>query len=387
MFKNYSKKFILQIGLLFGFLYFVYFYIIYYAGSDMPVHTMFAREMLEGKIKYSGNFILYGLINFLTVNFSLFFSKLLSLTDISNLSLCLLLAAATTYRFCWVYNNIQEDNANWKRFLIALSFLFVFAIPIPSIIIKGNWYLSNFVPNVWHNSTTIFLFPFAITLFEMSMKQINEYCGKRNKWIIILVILNIFIKPSYFFVWVCVYPFFLLLNYGLSSKLLKSLIPVIVGIIFLFIEYLYIYFFNSDGTKVAIKPFLIFTYFSRLRWLPLTLIFSYLFPGLYFLLNIKRLYKNKEFLFCYISLFIAIIIFMLFIETEPRTFAGNFAWQIFICTWLCFYVTVSDLLKLKNINISPRTYILSKTLIIIYIIHTLIGIIYLGRYLLKGTYY
>jgi hypothetical protein len=63
-------------------------------------------------------------------------------------------------------------------------------------------YLSKFVPLVWHNSTTILLFPFAILLFWKQLKMLdtkNEISAKEIAVINILVVLNLLIKPSFIF--------------------------------------------------------------------------------------------------------------------------------------------------------------------------------------------
>jgi hypothetical protein len=385
-----STKEILQISFLFVFLFFVYASLTFLKVSDMSAHASFAIQMSEGTRNYAGNFILYGLINVFTFCFSPIFSFVMSLPAVSKLSLSFLLAMATTYKFHWVLKHVWECETEWKRFFVALSLIFVAAIPIPSVFITGNWYLGNFMPNVWHNSTTIFLFPFAVILFAMSIKQIEKFGNRRNFWLLLFVFLNIFIKPSYFFVWVCVYPFFLFVKYGLTSKFLKGLIPVIAGLVLLFIQYLYIYHFDKvigDESSVVIKPFQVYTIFTPLYMVPWTLLFSLLFPILYFVLNFKRLYKNNVFLFVYTSLFVAIAIFMLFMETGIRASHGNFYWQIIICSWLCFYVSLSDwLANKKQKQLEQNGNFKAKFLISVYVIHAIVGVAYLGKYLL-GNYF
>ncbi|MDR2207307.1 MAG: hypothetical protein LBE36_14245 [Flavobacteriaceae bacterium] len=388
--KRYSKKDALQTSIVLIVLFSVYCYLTAFARSDMPAHADFAIKMSQGKITI-GNFILYGLINTLSFCFS-FLPSLMSPLVIAKISLVFLLALATTYRFRWTYNHL-ECSVQWQRFLLALSLIFVVAIPIPSIFVTRYLYLGNFTPNVWHNSTTIFLFPFAIMLFTISMKQLEGYNSRRNLWLLLFVFLNIFIKPSYFFVWVCVYPLFLFVKYRLSLKFLKGLIPVVIGMIFLFVEYLWIYYFGGGAgreSSVIIKPFHAYTFYASLGMMPLALLFSLLFPILYFILNLKRLYKNSVFLFVYVSLFVAIAIFMLFMETGVREKNLNFYWQIVICTWLCFYISLSDWLKNREQLVQSRNskvkFLSIYLPIIIYAVHVIAGIAYLGKYIFMGSY-
>jgi len=388
---GFSKKEVIQISFLFILLFFAYSYLTFLAKGDMSDHACFAREALEGKMNYFGNFILYILINFFSFCLSIF-SSLLSLPTISKISLSFLLAAATTYKFCWTYKNIPQYSGEWKRFLIALSMIFIVAIPIPTIFVTGCWYIGNFTPNVWHNSTTIFLFPFAIVLFAMSIKQLENFSNRRNLWLLLLVFLNIFVKPSYFFVWVCVYSLFLLIKYGLSSKFFKGLIPVIVGIVFLFIQYIWIYYFfppTNDEASIIIKPFQSYIFYTPLYILPWALISSLLFPILYFVLNFKRLYKNSTFLFVFASFFVALIIFILLGETGPREKDLNFYWQIVPTAWLCFYISLVDYLKNKRQlkqNDSLKIKINNYLPAVVFAIHIITGVAYLGMYILTKNY-
>ena len=386
-----SKKEILLMSFLFVAFFFIYAYLTFFASSDKSIHALFARKMQEGAMTYPGNFIFYGLTNILSFCLSIFN---IGTPSLSRLSVSILLALATTYKFHWVYRNIfQKDFGEWSRFLLALSLIFVVAIPIPSVFVTGNWYLGNFTPNIWHNSTTIFLFPFALMLFTASIKQIEAFSNRVNWWILLLVFLNIFIKPSYFFVWICVYPLFLLAKYRLTANFLKGLIPAIIGFLLLVVQYFYIFHFSNtyddilgtvvyEESSVVIKPFLAYSILAPISMLPLALLFSMLFPLLYLFLNFKRLMKNTTFLFVYVSIFVAFAIYLLFIETGIRQYHGNFYWQIVVCVWLCFFISLSDLLKNKK-QLGIKLYLS----IAIYMVHVIAGIAYLGRYIFTGNYF
>ena len=383
-----SKKEILQMSFLFIFLFLVYSYLAFFAKGDMSDHAFYARKMSEGIKSFQGNFIFYGLINILSSIFSVF-SSISSLPAVSKISLTFFLAAATAYKFRWTYTNLPKNDAEWKHFLMALSLIFVFAIPVSGIFGSGLWQLGNFAPTVWHNSTTIFLFPFAIALFAVSIKQIEIFCNRRNWWILLLVFLNIFIKPSYFFVWVCVYPLFLLIKYGLTANFFKGLIPVLLGVVFLFAQYFWIYFISdyakSSESSVIIKPFAEYSYYTPAFMIPWALLFSLLFPVLYLILNFKRLCKERVFLFVYAGLFVAVCIYMLLFESGSREGHGNFYWQTVICAWLCFYVSLADLLKNKR-QLMQNENLKTKLLLTIYVLHVIAGVAYLGRYIFTGIF-
>jgi len=358
--------------------------------NDIHDHAAFAREMLMGERPYAGNFLLYLLVNI----FSFFSTK----AALSEISLCFLIAFATTWRFQlsqqklnkYVYKDSLNIKNYWKISFFALSLLFVFAIPIPSYFSDDCFmYIGNYVPNVWHNSTIIFLFPFALLLFELSYKQLVAFNVKRNWWILLLVTLNLFIKPSYFFVFVCAYPLLLLIKYNFNKKFWYSILPLIVGLFFLAVEYWVIYKVgiktDKEASSVIFMPFYKNPEFGdNLSLIPISLLFSMLFPILYSVFNFSRLRKTLLFWYCLISFVISVLVFFFISESGPRASHGNFYWQIVICAWICFFVALVSLLKdfktegktLKNIS-----------LLIIFSLHLLMGIFYFIRILTTGGYY
>jgi len=356
--------------------------------TDLGAHVRFARSMSAGEIPYSGNFLFYWLVNVFS-----FFGKRVFLTVAS---LCFLLATASTIRYYLAQNYINKilnlSNNNeynyWTSVIIALSLMFVFVIPFPSIILTNSFYGGNFVPNIWHNSTTIFLFPFAILLFYFSYKQLIDYENKRNILIVFLVALNIFIKPSFFFVIAFIYPFFLLVKYKLSERFWISIIPIAFGLLLLFFEFVAIYRTNnqlgSESSSIVIKPFYVYTVYSKLSLLPLSLIFSLFFPIVYTLFNYKKIINTWSFWYTLVSFIFSIAIFLLLTETGPRATHGNFYWQVVISSWLCFFVTIASLLKDSNFKSLTNK---EKFLFGTYSLHILLGIVYFFRLFISKTYW
>jgi len=58
--------------------------------------------------------------------------------------------------------------------MVSFTLLFVFSLPSVQVFTNKFYYLGQFTPNVWHNSTTIFLMPFALLLFCFGF-HINNY--------------------------------------------------------------------------------------------------------------------------------------------------------------------------------------------------------------------
>ena len=128
--------------------------------------------------------------------------------------------------------------------MVATSLIFVFSIPV-GLFLSKSYYLGYFPANVWHNSTTMFVMPFAITLFLLSIQQLQHYSSKRFWWILVFILLNAFAKPSYLFIYFIVFPLFALYKYKLTPIFFKQIAPIFVGVIFVLIEYLLIYQLNQ----------------------------------------------------------------------------------------------------------------------------------------------
>jgi len=364
--------------------------------NDIHDHAAFARQMCTGEIPYTGNFLVYLLVNVFS-----FFTANVTFTEVS---LCLLLAFAGTYRYQLSFNKINQvlksdiptnqpvnqSTIQLYSHLLALSLLFVFVIPIPSYFLGDYFmYIGNYAPNVWHNSTILFLFPFALILFELSYKQLQSFDAKRNWWILGLVVLNLFIKPSFFLVFICAYPVMLLIQFGLRKQFWLGIIPLAVGMALLIIQYIVIYKISgpaaNDSSSVVFLPFYKNPELNQdMINIPFALIFSLFFPLIYVVLNIKRLYNNRLFLYTLLTFVFSILIFFLISETGRRASHGNYYWQIVITTWLCFFVALLSLLKdFKN----QGSTIKNKFLLSVFGIHVLMGVIYFVRILVTGSYY
>ncbi|MGA2405365.1 MAG: hypothetical protein ABSF81_01265 [Bacteroidales bacterium] len=373
------------------FLLFFTFYLLIdrFVEQDFITHASFARQMLTGERTNAGDFLFFWLVNI----FSFFSTEVAP----SEISLCFLIAAATTFRYYLsqkhIYNLFNEAYNNvriyWISVFIALSLMFVFVIPIPSYFVHhGQFYFKNFVPNIWHNSTTIFLFPFALMLFGLSNEQLNAFNLKRNVWMFVLIFLNVFIKPSYFFVFACVFPIFLFIKYRLKKQFWYGMLPVVIGLLLLVLEYWIIYKTPNPADKeissVVFHPFYFYTLRSALLFLPSSLFFSLLFPICYVFLNFTKLKKILLFWFTFSSFIVSVLIFLLIAESGPRAGGGNFYWQIVICTWLCFFISLASLIK--DFNREGLTG-KNKFLFSVYSLHVLMGLIYFVRFFVVGTFY
>ena len=353
--------------------------------NDMYGHATIAKEMLTGERPYfSGPFIMYSL--------AILFSACSQNVYIIMGAICILLAMSTTFKFFIIRSQIDEIVNNSRISLItSLSLLFIFAIPILFIITPSDYYyIGSFAPTVWHNSTSIFLMPFAILLFRRSCKQIDTYNPKDDYLLTGLIFINIFIKPSFFMTFILAYPLVMLIKYKFSQIFWKSLIPIIIGGVLLLIQYCFIYLSTEAAEPSQYESGISFGFFTlfgtiiKLRFLPLIILSSLLFPILYTVFNYKKTAFDYKYLYAICLSFFAFIIYGFLYETGPRFLHGNFYWQIVPCTWILFFVSLIALMK----DMKKEGYTFkNKILMGIYILHVISGICYILRILIIHNYY
>jgi hypothetical protein len=118
-------------------------------------------------------------------------------------------------------------------FVLALAF----SLPVPG----GHFYLGQLPLNVWHNSTTIFVMPFALGLFWMSWRFLESGTRRLAWWTLALCAVNLAVKPSFFLPFAVVFPVAALLRFRSGRQLYDALGVWALGIAALAIQYVYIY--------------------------------------------------------------------------------------------------------------------------------------------------
>lgn len=257
------------------------------------------------------------------------------------------------------------------------------------------WYLGKFTPNVWHNSTTIFVFPFSIALFLVSLKWIES--PKQKWWWAQLLLggLVLSIKPSFLFVFIPALPLIDLLKrkrvdqYFGASLLLSG---VLLGGV-LFQKYLIFYqnsftdqvFGVSGKSEIILAPFEVWEFYVENKFQDLATSFIFLFAGI-FLMG-RRLWKDWHFQYAMLMVLGAVFIYFLIAESGSRMMDANFYWQIPISLFILYLVMVKHLLL--EIQSLPKIKDLSRksiVLIFFYSLHVGSGVLYLIRLLWLDKY-
>ena len=370
-------------------------FLILYVRTDISAHLKHVENINAGEAAYPSNFAFYLVINILS-GFS-------SIRYIECLNAIALLSFASVAKYLIskkIILNLNSDSLSVRTqsgvTIIALALFFCFAIPDPfSILVLKQYYLGRFVPMVWHNSTTIALFPFAILLFWEQLKVLNSsHKTSRNALIILnaLVFMNAIIKPSFIIVYVPITVLFLIkkFKFRISKELILNLTPIITASAMLLIQTFFIYemqlgSMQKEQSSVAISaPFQVITAWIPIWYVPVSIIMSFLLPIFTIAIYRKEVLRYQPFLYS-LSLTVAGILVSAFIqETGPRATNGNFTWQNVICAHLIFLATISFLTP-KLIDKSSWT---RKELVVLTLfgLHTLSGIVYLIWIALTRSY-
>jgi hypothetical protein len=345
--------------------------------TDIQGHIEQIQAMVRGEM-IRGNFIYYLIVWLLafgqTKSFALAIASIFVLT----------LAVMTKYQITFHY--LKKDRyAVW----LALALVFAFSLPGPDYFYRGQ-----IPPNIWHNSTTIFLMPFALLLFI----QCESYL-KKGKWdsisrLSILIFLNVFIKPSFFFCIGIIVPLIATFTFGLQKALKDLTLPIGLGWAFVGLQYVLTYYLDPattdgvTGAGVQIAPLLVWRANSSMVWL--SLLASLAFPASVVGLRLWRrdkvaMYCNTSLRFTWALLALGILIYIFIAETGERALHGNFAWQNIVCMYMLFLVSVKESFEpILNPDRAPNPVRVKN---IILTLHVISGIAYLAKILITGSYF
>jgi len=367
-----------------------------YLATDIPDHIQSIVRVNSGEAYYSPHFLFFFIVNFFS-----FFS--------SNISLMLfvtavLLSLASVGKYLISKEIISELHLGLEHQykvnvvkIISFALLFCFAIPdFYNFFFLEKMYLGRTPSVVWHNSTIIAVFPFSVLLFWKQYKLLeNEFTSWFNKdiWIVILlIILNILIKPSFVFVFIPVTAVLVLKDFKVQDykKYVIRLLPLVIGGVLILAQYISIYYyqigsFQAEKSSLTIaSPFELLRHFVPGWYVPIAFLFSFAFP-IATIVCYKEILKFKPFKYAFYLTVAGILLSALVVETGPRRFHGNLAWQNVICAYLLMLTTVTYLIpKLWIKNRFSKKNILLWSL---FIVHFLSGVLYLIKIYFTKSYY
>ncbi len=364
-----------------------YYFILLYSrvATDIQDHARVAYSFVVNHDKLSPNFLYFFLLAVLSG-----FSKYYPVYYVSSI---ILLSFAITAKF--LLNSIYIEKytrlSDNKTLSLILSFvlLFIIALPGAGYFSDNNFYFGQLTATVWHNSTIIFLMPFAMLLFFRSYELLffknSDHKNKIITQIVLLIILNALIKPSFLFTLLpSVFVFFIHNNLFLKTahNKMQQLLPYVFGLLFIAAEYFVIYKLNyasnisiavTDGSvpQILLSPFEVWKGFSDN--IPVAIITSLFFPIVFIVTTKGEVLKNKMVQFALVNFIFGLLIWILLSE-KGRVYHANFYWQIVVTVYLLFFSMVLDLvnrIKLKQLG-ALQQWLISGA----FLLHFIWGVFY-----------
>jgi hypothetical protein len=225
-----------------------------------------------------------------------------------------------------------ERMPRWGALLIGLGLL-AFGLPI------GLKYPAFVPPNVWHNSTTMLLMPFAFGLFWASLQYLREPSRNLLWLMLVLVALNVLAKPSFLFCWLAVFPIAVLLRERRPARLVGPALVCLAGGLFTIAEYVYIYKIgdgdpSNQPSGVRIAPMHVWSFYTDHE--VLSFLAGFAFPIVALILGGAAIRSSWAVRYAGGLAIVGLLWFVLFTETGYREFHGNFMWQAIVTNYLLF---------------------------------------------------
>ncbi|MFZ6050957.1 hypothetical protein [Halocola ammonii] len=371
----------------------VFTFITFNISTDIQAHAAQALSIKSGVADYPPNLFYYWLLNVLSLGAETI--NVYYILSIGLLTLAVLVKYHVTLK---IFSNYFSKLTTVKGFhaaLLSLSLCVFFSLPdIYNYHYLGYYYLGRITPNVWHNSTTIFVMPFALLLFWEQYKVIVS--ERLSSWRLVLisslVLLNLLIKPSFLFVFIPITCLFLVQKFNSDiRRLFLSLIPALVGVLGVFLQYVAIYeleygsFHQSDSSvSISLIPFSGLSQYLPNWYIPVSILISYLFP-LTFLVFYPEQLKSRLVRFSLWLVFLALLISAFVTEEGPRKGHLNFFWQSIIATYILMLVTTLKYYSLRLAS-GSRLSLKLKLLEVLWILHIISGVFYFLRLLVYEIY-
>ncbi|TXE08810.1 hypothetical protein [Algoriphagus aquimarinus] len=289
------------------------------------------------------------------------------------------------YRIVFNFFKTQIDLTNTKLFLLSISVIFLGPIYLPGID-EGLWYLGKFTPTIWHNSTTIAVFPFSILLCFQTLQWSEDQSPNRIYKIIAMGLVLLLIKPSFLFCFVPALPVYIFIKERRFSPMLwKSILIMLIFIALILLEKHLIFTWDpireklydpDEISQIIISPFKIWLHYSHqpildlLSSIPLLICFLLLWR--------KTAFEDSMFTFTFILLMFSFIVYFLFSETGFRQYHANFYWQIPIALFLNYMSILSIILKDYRSQSNLFTFN-TKFLVAVYLLQVVFGFAYWVR--------
>ncbi len=338
---------------------------------DIPLHNLVAEEIYSGKRALPFYFLYFVLIML-----PLFLVKSLWAVHVFSV---LVLTFAVLWKFRITKRIFAEEcgtsllkRNDFQRVSICVATALLL---LQNLVYRpsSTMFLGYLPVNTWHNSTTIFLMPFALLLFYASHRYLLSPQPALLRNIIILMVLNIVIKPSYFMVFVMVFPLFALIRFRLSKAFFLSLIIPVVGGAAIILQSRLAFYSGGEHAPLKIIPFHVWSHWSQN--IPLAFLSSEAFPLAFLVLYFKEIQRSLLLSYAYVTFAIGLLVFIFITESGYKQFDGNFSWQVIVCNYILFLAVSISFFKMLFLKTDRDKK--DSLLLIIFVLHILTGCLYL----------
>lgn len=367
--------------------------------TDIQIHAIQVVGLNDGQSSIPPNFLYYLVV--------WIFSGFSSNIEVIKIASVVVLSLAVVFKFIvnqyiikdYLERKLSQNLSGQRLYIVwGVSFLLlvVFALPDAWYFSSNKQfvYLGRLVPNVWHNSTVIFLMPFALLLFW------EQYCilffGKKINLVklVVLIALNIFIKPSFLFIYILVVPFYSLYYFRLSKPFWLNILTLLIGGGILLLQTYLIYSLNygslsAGGSKVVIGdyPFIVWYILMPANYILNGLLCTFALPLVFILLYNRAILREPQLIFFVFNLGLASMLWFAFVvEDGARFIHGNFIWQCIIASYLIFLAVAMEILKGLFTLEKQFSWKLS-VLSILFVCHFIAGCAYIYHILSSRSYY
>ena len=267
--------------------------------------------------------------------------------------------------------------------------LLAFSLPLHSW--SGYLYVGQFPPNIWHNSTSIFVMPFVVLLFWQSYRSLLEPTWRNMGIVLLLSAINLAAKPSFVLSIGIVFPLYALIRYKLSPPFWRVFSVMAATFFMLMAQVLYVYrsdvtdvIYGRPGAEAGLKIdfFNVWQFFSDS--IPLSFLASFLFPLAVFFTYRRKVSSWGLYGYAWALTWAGLLVYITISETGPREFYANFSWQVIMSMYTLFLVSVVVMLSEMSgrLRWSWREWLVGST----FLAHVLAGIPYVLRYMIQGEY-
>jgi hypothetical protein len=353
--------------------------------SDLPAHVRVAQVSID-RGEFPGDALYYLLLAAVT---GLSTSReTLEVAAVALLAVAVGAKTAISLRIAAA--ELGKAAPRTHALLAAAVFLLAFAFSLPT----DTPYVGQLPPNVWHNSTTILLMPFALALFWCSLRFLRTAETRWLWWSAAALALNVATKPSLVLVWVVVFPIAAVLRLGRRPPALRrAALLLAAALALLGAQYAYVYsadpasarLYGADSraSHVTVAPFAVWGRLSD--DVLLSLLASLAFPLAAAAVYRRRLWRSDMVRYAAGLMAAAVALFALLEESGPRLLHGNFAWGANVANYLLFLAVAIQVGRLWSTR-GGRPGAADLAVAAVFLAHVCAGAWFLYRWWHTGTY-